>query len=457
MILVRCGYHRCAVDRQLFRKSAYRVLITVHADDLLVACPRAFLEAVKAEISRDLLVKWSEPIEADWQRYLGKLWRRTQHGFAVRMSNKFFKQLLDLYQLDQCRPVAAPNVAAKDLRAGDSELLEGPEVVRFRSAVGKLLWLSHVRPDVSYLAKELARHVQKPCAVHVRILKSVLRFLKGTREAEYHIVRDPAVDVGCVCAWVDASWGSDFGRRSTSGGFLYASGVPLTHWARTQPVITTSSCESELLAVCAGAQEALLVANLCEEIGLTPRVVVHSDSKSALDWLHKKGVGRLKHIELRQMWIQEAVMQKRLSMEFIQGADNIADLLTKTLSGPRLRALAQRAGMSYPEAELAMLEEVELDPELSEEGGVAHGVLSVVLVAGVWQITSWSFQVLRWIRRGLCEVYYFFFPGQRVVSYAVPFGKGKGKQVTTTTTRGTHMGEPRAFGRGPAMSPFRVA
>lgn len=410
-----------------------------------------------AELSEKLVIKWSDPLGAEWQRYLGRSWRKIQHGFAVRMSDKFFKQLLDLYQLDRCRPVVAPNVVAKDVRCEDSEPVEGPEVARFRSAVGKLLWLSHVRPDVSYIAKELARHVQKPCAIHVQMLKSVLRFLKGTRNAEYHIVRDVSVPLGVVDGWVDASWGSDFGRRSTSGGLLLGSGVQLTHWSRTQPVITTSSCESELLAVCLGAQEALLVANLFKELELSPQVNIHSDSRSALDWLNKKGVGRLKHIELRQMWVQEAVMQERLRMIFVQGADNPADLLTKVLPGPRLRRLAQQVGMSYDEVELAMLDEAEPDTELPEEGGAAHNMFWFLLVAGAWQTACWTYRVARWSWSGLAEVYYCAFPERRASCFeGLTKGKGKGKQ-NTTRERGTYMGEPRAFGTGPAMRPFRVA
>ena len=68
--------------------------------------------------------------------------------------------LLSLYGLQKCRPTKSPSVSAAELRDDDSPLLTATDTSIFRSAVGKLLWLSHVRPDVSYLTKELARRVQ---------------------------------------------------------------------------------------------------------------------------------------------------------------------------------------------------------------------------------------------------------------------------------------------------------
>ena len=99
----------------------------------------------------------------------------------------------------------APSVSAADLRSEDSPQLAAAEVARFRSAVGKLFWLAHIRPDVAYLAKELARHVQQPCEVHVRAVKSVLRYLAGTRAAELRIECPIGSDLAMVDVWLDAS------------------------------------------------------------------------------------------------------------------------------------------------------------------------------------------------------------------------------------------------------------
>ena len=394
-VLGKQDYKRCIADRQLFFKEAYQVVITVHADDILFACPRQFKDLVCEEISAELLVRWGPEIGENPTKYLGKFWRKIPKGFAVRMPDRFFQKLLALYNLEYCKPIRAPNVVAATLRGDTPELTDAAAVRRYRSAVGKLLWLSHVRPDVSYLAKELARHMQKPGEAHAQAVKSVLRFLAGTQTAELHITRDSQAAPNSVNVWVDASWGSDFGRKSTAGGRIVAAGVGLSHWSRTLAVITMSSCESELLAMCLGAQEGFLVVSLMEELGLKPEMTLHSDSQAAIDWLGKKGMGRLKHIELRQMWIQEAVRSGRMKVQFERGSDNVADLLTKVMPGLRMRNLAKKFGICYEEPLISMVEGAEAAAEPSSadmwsEFLQAHfWTVSAMMLAGAVQYTSW--------------------------------------------------------------------
>ena len=50
----------------------------------------------------------------------------------------------------------------------------------YRTAVGKLLWATPVRPDISFAVKELSRSLQAPTQQDEKQLKHVLRYLKGT-------------------------------------------------------------------------------------------------------------------------------------------------------------------------------------------------------------------------------------------------------------------------------------
>ena len=50
----------------------------------------------------------------------------------------------------------------------------------YRTAVGKLLWATPVRPDISFAVKELSRSLQSPTLQNEKQLKHVLRYLKGS-------------------------------------------------------------------------------------------------------------------------------------------------------------------------------------------------------------------------------------------------------------------------------------
>ena len=45
------------------------------------------------------------------------------------------------------------------------------------------------------------------------------------------------------------------------------------------------------------------------------------------------GVGKIRHLELRELWIQEQVAKKKLQLQKIQSSDNDADILTKQVKG----------------------------------------------------------------------------------------------------------------------------
>eukprot|EP00972_Heterocapsa_arctica_P040638 5989806-Heterocapsa_arctica.AAC.1 len=49
--------------------------------------------------------------------------------------------------------------------------------------------------------------------------------------------------------YADANWASGPSRRSTIGGCLFYKNTLITSWSRTQPTVTLSTAESELMAM----------------------------------------------------------------------------------------------------------------------------------------------------------------------------------------------------------------
>ena len=55
------------------------------------------------------------------------------------------------------------------------------------------------------------------------------------------------------------------------------------------------------------------------------------DASAALGIIHRKGLGRTRHIDTGFLWIQETAASKRLKFEKVLGTLNPADLMTKML------------------------------------------------------------------------------------------------------------------------------
>ena len=103
-------------------------------------------------------------------------------------------------------------------------------------------------------------------------------------------------------------------------------------WARTQNHVTLSSAEAELKALMKCSAELLGIRSMLKDLGMHSIGVVYADSSAALAITKRKGAGKLRHININCLWIQERVEEKQLELRKVLGADNPADMMTKHLA-----------------------------------------------------------------------------------------------------------------------------
>ena len=102
----------------------------------------------------------------------------------------------------------------------------------------------------------------------------------------------------------------------------------LAHWSRTQSCVALSSGEAELNAMLKAACEGLNLKYLHDEIGEERMLHLRGDSSASHGTLQRLGSGRVKHLQTRQLWLQERVYNGEVSIEKIDRAVNWADSLT---------------------------------------------------------------------------------------------------------------------------------
>ena len=102
----------------------------------------------------------------------------------------------------------------------------------------------------------------------------------------------------------------------------------LTHWSRTQSCVSLSSGEAELNAMLKAASEGLCLKYLLQEIGEERELHLRGDSSAAQGTLNRLGSGRVKHLQTRQLWLQEKVFAGEVTVEKIVRSVNWADALT---------------------------------------------------------------------------------------------------------------------------------
>ena len=78
---------------------------------------------------------------------------------------------------------------------------------------------------------------------------------------------------------------------------------------------------------------------------------VHSDSSAARAIVARRGVGRPKHLAIRELWPQDERRAGRLVVEKVGTDANYADLFTKYFSAVRHGVLTKMIGLRAGEEE----------------------------------------------------------------------------------------------------------
>ena len=337
MVLTRNGFERLHADAQLYRHKLGGALAMIFADDILIADPGEMLECIKKDFENELTIKWGGVINTEWKKYLGKQYRREQDTLVVRVPPKYWLGTLELFGMAGCKTSAIPAEVKSCTKEESSPSLDNKLHGLFRSFVGKVMWVLDVRPDIAFVTKKLARRVSSPTETDWTRLVHLARYLQGTQDVTLKLGTAGGGEE--IIAYADASWASSPGRRSTSVGIVIYAGVILTSWSRTQGRLALSSCEAELVALTVAGQEASLVRTMMEKIGETTCVRLLTDSASAHQIAERRGLGRLKHVELRWLWVQDGFRAGRLEIARVNTLVKPADSMTKHLHCARLHDL----------------------------------------------------------------------------------------------------------------------
>ena len=102
----------------------------------------------------------------------------------------------------------------------------------------------------------------------------------------------------------------------------------IRHWAKTQACVALSSGEAELYGIVKACTEGLGVVSLSQELGRKTMLHVLTDSSAAKGTVLRTGTGRLKHVQLNQLWVQERAAAGDFDICKVGRERNVADLMT---------------------------------------------------------------------------------------------------------------------------------
>ena len=109
-------------------------------------------------------------------------------------------------------------------------------------------------------------------------------------------------------------------------------GGAIKHWSSTQGSIALSVGEAEYYALVKAAAEGLGIPSLAQDVGIELKLRLWVDSTTADAIASRIGLGKVRHMEVKYLWAQEAHRNGRFCIRKIAGDKNPADVLTKPKS-----------------------------------------------------------------------------------------------------------------------------
>ncbi|KAL0415349.1 UNVERIFIED_CONTAM: Retrovirus-related Pol polyprotein from transposon RE1 [Sesamum latifolium] len=314
--------------------------IIVYVDDILITGS----DAVGIEKAKTYLQKHFVTKDLGRPRYfLGIEIAHSKHGVSLSQ-RKYACDLLQEAGLLGTKPVDTPMDSNPNFWKDDGNYLE--DKTKYRRLVGKLIYLTVTRPDISFAVGLVSQFMDKPRSVHWEAALRILKYIKASPGKGLLFKRHGHVKIE---AYSDADYaGSKDDRKSTSGYCTYVGGNLVTWRSKKQTTVARSSAEAEYRAMAHTTSEVLWLKNLLTELGFMydDPIPMHCDNQAAIHIasnpiFHE----RTKHIEVDCHFVREAIMSQKICTPFTPSSEQRADIFTKALGAKQFHILCNKLGI----------------------------------------------------------------------------------------------------------------
>lgn len=240
--------------------------------------------------------------------------------------------------MEECRPTSTPMIPNSHLLPATED-----EIAEFKAtgenycrAVGLLNYLVLcTRPDLAFVASQLAQFLDKPGPQHWASFKRLLRYMKHTA----HLGLKLGGSDDKLKVYSDSNHaGCPYTQKSVSGYCEFVAGGCVSWRARKQPTFATSTTEAEYRAAYEAAQEVIWLQQLLIDMkySVSTPIPLFCDNQGAMA-LSKNPLyqSRSKHFDILYHWIREKVAYQTITPIYITTSLMLADFLTKALSSPK--------------------------------------------------------------------------------------------------------------------------
>ena len=269
-------------------------------------------------------------------------------GFE-RTQQAYEQELLERWPQQRSSPQIQLKVPQPDAEDEEDATIE--EVREAQALTGALLWLStRCRPELSFPVHVMAKHAVKKPKMTIANGHSIIRYLQcgliyagadwngewGPRQQLMAKRRNYLMEV-----YSDVSYASAPGWKSTSGVAVYVAGAIIAWMTSSQPFVTQSTAEAELVGLseanpCGQSVQGLLEVMLeLDGSDQNLEIIMYGDNSASIGMVSgSSGASwRTRRLRIRAACLRQSLETKGWILRHLRGTELVADGMTKQLSG----------------------------------------------------------------------------------------------------------------------------
>ena len=329
--LEQIGFKQHPSEFGLFfkRSGSGLCMVALYVDDLLIASGNEDeIQEVKTYLSECYEMKDMGMVN----KFLGLNIEQKSNCITLSLEDYIEKKVEELGLEDLHNPYTP---LQNKLDYFDESSPKIDNITKYQSLIGTLLFVSNTgRPDVAYAVSFLSRFLKDPRVIHYKAAKRIMGYLLATKDYKLKYSDD---GIECFKIYTDASYADTPDAKSTYGYQVFYAGAPISWCSKRISCVVLSTTEAEYVAANESVRETVWLDEILEIMDIpkgTHQLFV--DNASALELLkfpvfHAK----TKHIKVRFHFIRQHLDSALLEAQHIKTNDQLADIMTKPLAGPR--------------------------------------------------------------------------------------------------------------------------
>src|SRR4051812_34236268 len=335
------GFVKGNIDSTLFLKTKGKhiLVVKIYVDDILFGSTD---DVMCKEFSELMTNEFEMSMMGELNFFLGLKIKQLEEGIFISQS-KFSKELLKKFDMTNAKEINTPMSSSTKLDKDEHGIAVNETM--YRGMIGSLLYLTASRPDIMFAVCLCARFQASPKESHLKAVKRILRYVKGTTDFGLWY---PRANQFSLIGYSDADFvGCTLDRKSTSGTCQFL-GSCLTSWSsKKQNSVALSTAEAEYVAAGNCVAQILWMKQTLEDFGLSyDHIPVLCDNTSAIN-IAKNPIqhSRTKHIEIRHHFIRDHVSRGSIVLDYVRTDDQLADIFTKPLADASFSKIRRELGM----------------------------------------------------------------------------------------------------------------